>query len=240
VKGGVLDVLLVAHESAGPFEREPLSIDSIEPAACFTLDRFITGCGRLFRPYLALGFVLFLSYALTAAAYVAFAVYGYRAASGVLGVVGLTFLAAVAAVVLIVWVTLVNFLYLLMQIAMAADNRRLGDAFRAVVGFMRAEFRLLAQIFLVILAVEIGATLVSALAWSGLGLIAFVPLVGLAVIPLQIVALAVRGLAFAYIGLTAASAYLTLYRREPRALAHSSRAVMAQPLGPPESGSVAG
>jgi magnesium-transporting ATPase (P-type) len=240
VKGGVLDVLLVAHESAGPFEREPLSIDSIEPAACFTLDRFIRGCGRLFRPYLALGFVLFLSYALTAGAYVAFAVYGYRAASGVLGVVGLTFLAAVAAVVLIVWVTLVNFVYLLMQIAMAADNRRLGDAFRAVVGFMRAEFRPLAQIFLVILAVEMGATLVSALAWSGLGLIAFVPLVGLAVIPLQIVALAVRGLAFAYIGLTAASAYLTLYRREPRAVAHSSRAVMAQRLGPPESGSVAG
>ena len=208
VKGGVLDVLLVAHESAGPFEREPLSIDSIEPAACFTLDRFITGCGRLFRPYLALGFVLFLAYALTAGAYVAFVVYGYRAASGVLGVVGLTFLAAVAAVVLIVWITLVNFVYLLMQIAMAADNRRLGDAFRAVVGFVRAEFRLLAQIFLVILAVEIGATLVSALAWSGLGLIAFVPLVGLAVIPLQIVALMVRGLAFAYIGLTAASAYL--------------------------------
>lgn len=240
VKGGVLDVLLVAHESAGSFEREPISIDTIEPAACFTLERFIKGCGRLFRPYLALGVTLLLSYALTAAAYVAFAVYGYRAASGVLGVVGLTFLAAVAAVVLIVWITLVNFVYLLMQIAIAADNLRFSGAFRAVTAFMRAEFSMLAQIFLVILAVEIGATLVSALAWSGLGLIAFVPLVGLAVIPMQIVALAVRGLAFAYIGLTGASAYLTLYRREPRALEQSSRAVMAQPLGPPESGSVTG
>ena len=241
VKGGVLDVLLVAHESAGAFEREPISIDSIEPAVCFTLDRFINGCGRLFRPYLALGLTLFVAYALTAGAYVGFAVYGYRAVSGVLGVVGMTFLAAVAAVVLIVWITLVNFVYLLMQIAMAADNLRLGDAFRAVVGFMRAEFVVLGQIFLVILAVEMGATLVSALAWSGLGLIAFVPLVGLAVIPLQMIALAVRGLAFAYIGLTAASAYLTLYRRDQRAaLEQSSRAVMAQPLGPPESGSVAG
>jgi hypothetical protein len=240
VKGGVLDVLLVAHESAGAFEREPISIDSIEPAVCFTLDRFIKGCGRLFRPYLALGLTLLLAYALTAGAYVGFAVYGYRAVSGMMGVVGLTFFAAVAAVVLIVWITLVNFVYLLMQIAMAADNLRLDEAFRAVIGFMRAEFVLLAQIFLVILAVEMGATLVSALAWSGLGLIAFVPLVGLAVIPLQLVALAVRGLAFAYIGLTAASAYLTLYRRDQRALEQSSRAVMAQPLGPPESGSVAG
>src|SRR5437763_2352466 len=97
VKGGVLDVLLAAHESAGAFEREPISIDTIEPAACFTLERFINGCARLFRPYLALGIALLFTYGFTAAAYVAFAVYGFRAASGVTGVVGLTFLAAAAA-----------------------------------------------------------------------------------------------------------------------------------------------
>jgi len=238
VKGGVLDVLLAAEQSAGAIEIEPISIDTIEPAACFTLERFIKGCARLFKPYLALGFVLLVTYGLTAAAYVAFAVYGFRVA-GVLGVVGLTSLAAAAALVLIAWVTFINFVYLLMQIAMAADNIGVAGAFRAVMSFMRAELVLLAQIFLVTLGIEIGATLVSALAWSGLGLIAFVPLVGLAVIPLQIVALAVRGLAFAYIGLTAASAYLSLYKREPRALERSSRAVM-EPLGPPESGSVAG
>jgi hypothetical protein len=130
-------------------------------------------------------------------------------------------------------------MYLLMQIAMAADRLGFGDAFHAVVGFVRGEFRVLAQIFLIILGLEIGATLVSALAWSGLGLIAFVPLVGLAVVPLQIMALIVRGLAFAYIGLSAASSYLTLYRREPRALVRTG-AVMVRPLGPPESGSVAG
>lgn len=238
VKGGVLDVLLAAHDAAGAFEIEPISIDTIEPAACFTLPRFINGCTRLFRPYLGLGIALFVAYAVTAGVYVACVVYGYRAASGVIGVVGLTFVAAVAAVVLIVWITLINFVYLLMQIAMAADNLGLGDGFRAVLGFVRAEFRVLAQIFLIILGLEIGATLVSALAWSGLGLIAFVPLVGLAVVPLQIMALVVRGLAFAYIGLSAASAYLTLYRREPRPLERRSR-VMARPLGPPESGSVA-
>ncbi len=239
VKGGVLDVLLAAHESAGAVEREPISIDTIEPAACFTLERFINGCGRLFRPYLALGLTLLIAYATTAAAYVAFAVYGFRAGS-VVGVVGLTSLAAIATIVLIVWITLVNFVYLLVQIAMAADNVRLSDAFRAVAGFMRAERGLLAQIFFVTLGIEIGATLVSALAWSGLGLIAFVPLIGLAVIPLQIVALAVRGLAFAYIGLTAAGAYLSLYRRDSRTVERSTRAVVTQPLGPPESGSVAG
>ena len=238
VKGGVLDVLLAAHEAAGAFETEPISIDTIEPAACFTLPRFIDGCTRLFRPYAGLGLALVLAYAATAGVYVAFVVYGYRAASGVVGVVGLTMVAAVAAVVLIVWITLVNFIYLLMQIAMAVDNLGLGDSLRAVMGFIRAEFSVLAQVFLIILGLEIGATLVSALAWSGLGLIAFVPLVGIAVVPLQIAALVVRGLAFAYIGLSAAGSYLTLYRREPRLLEQRSR-IMAQPVGPPESGAVA-
>jgi hypothetical protein len=51
---------------------------------------------------------------------------------------------------------------------------------------------------------------------SGVGLIAFVPLVGLAVFPLQIAALLIRGLLFEYIGLTALGAYLTLYRRHVR------------------------
>ena len=221
VKGGVLDVLLAADESAGAFEREPISIDTIEPAACFTLERFMNGCARLFKSYFVLGVALLVAYGVTASAYVAFAVYGFRVAS-VVGIIGLTSLAAAADIVLIVWITLVNFVYLLMQIAMAADNLRLHEAFRAVTVFIRSEFVLLAQVFLVTLGIEIGATLVSALAWSGLGLIAFVPLIGLAVIPLQIVALAIRGFAFAYIGLTAAGAYLTLYRREPRREPYSS------------------
>jgi hypothetical protein len=39
-----------------------------------------------------------------------------------------------------------------------------------------------------------------------------VPLVGLAVFPLQLAALLVRGLVFEYLGLTALGAYVTLYQ----------------------------
>ena len=66
--------------------------------------------------------------------------------------------------------------------------------------------------FLVVFALVVAATLASALAWSGVGLIAFVPLVGLAVFPLQIAALLLRGLVFEYLGLTALGAYVTLYQ----------------------------
>jgi hypothetical protein len=41
--------------------------------------------------------------------------------------------------------------------------------------------------------------------------VAFVPLVGLAVFPLQLAALVVRGLVFEFLGLTTLGAYLTLY-----------------------------
>jgi hypothetical protein len=215
VKGGTLDVLLAAHEAAGPIEREAVTFDSLRGAAQFSLPRFMSGCVRLFRSYLGLGLVLVVAYAVSGAAYLACVVYGYRAAEGVVSVIGWTAIAAFATVGLILWITLVNLVYLLIQIAMAADNIGLAEAFRAVGRFVRSEASALSRMFLIILALVVGATLVSALAWSGVGLIAFVPLVGLAVVPLQLVALILRGLAFEYIGLAAAGAYLTLYRRMP-------------------------
>ena len=240
VKGGTLDVLLAAHESAGPVEYEPLTIDSLRPAAKFTLPRFTTGCVRLVRPYLWLGFALMIAYVVSGGVYLAFVVYGYRATAGFVSVIGWTFIAAFATAALIAWITLVNLLYLLLQISMAADNVGLSDAGRAVGRFVRAEFPMLARVFLILLALVIAATLVSTLAWSGVGLIAFVPLVGLAVFPLQVAALIIQGLAFQYIGLAAAGAYLTLYRRAPRTVERSNASVMVESVGSSGSGLGAG
>ena len=50
-------------------------------------------------------------------------------------------------------------------------------------------------------------------ATTGLALIAWVPLVGLAVVPLQLAAWLVRGVVFHYMDLTAWSAYQSQYRR---------------------------
>jgi len=211
VKGGIVDVLLAANQTAGPIEREPLTVETIHRGSRFTLERFTSGCSRLFRQYLGLGLILMLVYAISGGAYLAFVIYGYRAAGDRVLIIEWTLVAAIAAVLLVVWITLVNFVYLLLQIAMAHDGTGLSDACRAVVRFVRVEFRQVALVFLVVLALAVAATLASALAWSGVGLIAFVPLVGLAVFPLQIVALIVRGLAFEYLGLAALGAYLTLY-----------------------------
>ncbi|HEX3704476.1 MAG TPA: hypothetical protein VHU82_14170 [Vicinamibacterales bacterium] len=211
VKGGTVDVLLAAHLAAGPIEREPLTYASIHRAGAFTLARYREGCRRLFHRFLALGLALMAVYAISIGAYLAFVVYGYRAAGDRVFIIGWTVIAAFAAAFLIVWITVVNLLYLLLQLAMAIENIPLVEACRAVARFIRAEFRELAAVFLVVVGLVVAATFASALAWSGVGLIAFVPLVGLAVFPLQLAALLLRGLVFEYLGLTALGAYVTLY-----------------------------
>ena len=213
LKGGTMEVLVAANREAGPIEREPLRLEAIRTASQFTIARFTDGCARLFRRYLGLGLLLMLAYACSGAAYLAFVVYGYRAAGSRLVVIQWTFIAALAAGLLMTWITLLNLVYLLLQMAMAYENVGLADAMRAVTRFVRAEFRPLAGVCLILFGLVVAATLASAIAWSGVGLIAFVPLVGLAVLPVQIGALLIRGLVFQYLGLTGLGAYLTLYQK---------------------------
>jgi hypothetical protein len=211
VKGGTVDVIRAANADAGPIEREPLTIDTLRSAARFTKERFRAGCARLYRRYVTLGVALMIIYALSGGGYIAVVVYGYRVAAGRVLVLFWTFTAAMALPVLVAWITLVNLLYLLLQIAIAIEDVGLLEGAGAVIRFVHGTFRELAGVFFVVLVLVFIATLASALAWSGVGLIAFVPLVGLAVFPLQVAAFLVRGLVFEYLGLTALSAYITLY-----------------------------
>jgi hypothetical protein len=213
VKGGVVDVMLASDEAAGPIEREALTLGNLRQGSSFNVDRFVSACGRLFRRFLVLGLALMVTYVVSGAAYLAFIIYGYRTAGQSGFVIEWTLIAALSAFALVLWITSVNLLYLLLQIATAIDDLPFGQAVRAVARFIRSEFWELGGVFLVVFAMVIGATFASALAWSGVGLIAFVPLVGLAVFPLQIAALVLRGLVFEYIGLTAMGAYISLYRQ---------------------------
>ncbi len=213
VKGGTVDVMLAANDAVGPIEERPITLTAVHQAAAFSIPRYIAGCGRLFRPYVVLGFVLMVAYAVTAGGYLAFIVYGYRAAGEGVLFIGWTMLAAMATIGLFLWITAINLIYLLLQIATASGEAGFFKAARAVARFVRVEFRELSGVFLVVFGMVVGAWLASALAWSGVGLVAFVPLVGLAVFPLQIAALLVRGLVFEYIGLLAMGAYVTMYQR---------------------------
>jgi hypothetical protein len=77
---------------------------------------------------------------------------------------------------------------------------------------VRQQRRGVSTVFGVILALVVAATGVSFLATAALGLIAFVPFIGLAVLPLQLLAWVFRGIVFQFLGLTSIGAYMRLYR----------------------------
>ena len=78
------------------------------------------------------------------------------------------------------WITVVNLGYLLIQIVVAAEDCSVAAAMRRAAAFVRHERRHVAAVFLLVLALVVAATGASVLATAALGLVAFVPFVGLA------------------------------------------------------------
>jgi hypothetical protein len=212
IKGGAVGVLVRGERAAGPIEQPPLMFDAVATASAFTVEQFIESARMLYPRYARLGLVLMGVYLASGGAYL-----GIVAASRVAGegwvITGLVTVAFVA------WITIVNLVYLLVQIVIAADDCSVMSAVPRVSAFLHRERRSVAAIFLVVLALVVGATGASVLATAALGLIAFVPLFGLAVLPLQLLAWVMRGVVFQYIGLSSIAAYLTLYRDAQTALA---------------------
>jgi hypothetical protein len=222
VKGGTVSLLAKGEAQAGPVERPPLRLQAIRRAAVTDIDPFLAGCSRLWQRYVKLGACLLTVYALTAAVYLLFIVGGYSLAENIGVLLGWTITAALASSVLIVWITLVNFFYLLTQMVIAVDDVGVRAALARVIGFIRARLREIAGVFGIVLLLAAIGTVASILGTAGLGLITFVPLVGLAVLPLQVAAWLLRGFVFQYLALTALGAYLTQYRHFVRGAAPSA------------------
>ena len=212
VKAGTVSVLAEAERAAGPIEKPPLRLAALKRTNMTGIDSFLAGCSRLWRRYIRIGFGLLIIYALTATMYLALVFGGYALAANSAILLGWTALAAVASSVLIVWITLVNFFYLMTQMVVAVEDVSVRVGVRLAFKFVWGRLREVGAVFVVVLLVALLATAASILATAGLGLIAFVPLVGLAVLPLQFAAWLVRGIVFEYVAQAALGAYLSHYR----------------------------
>ena len=206
VKAGSVTVLLAGDRTAGAIEEPPLRMSALRQANQATLERFIGGVRRLFPRYLRLGIALAIVYGLITGAYMAF-LFGPPISETLDGPI-MTTLASLAVIVVI---TLVNFLYLLAQIVIAAEDCGVVEALPHVARLIRRRTKALAQVLAAILSLMLMATGASILATTALGLIAFVPFVGLAALPLQVFAWLLRGVVFQFIGLTGAATYLRLH-----------------------------
>jgi hypothetical protein len=212
VKGGTVALLAEAERVAGPIERPPLVLASLRRAYVVSIDAFIAGSARLWRRYVRIGIGLLLLYALTAVVYLAFIFGGYALADNSAILLGWTVAAAAASSVLIVWLAILNFFYLMTQKVVAIEDVSVRQGVQLALTFIWGHLREIGAVFGVVLVLVVVATAASILATAGLGLIAFVPLVGLAVLPLQLAAWLLRGIVFEYLALTALGAYLSHYR----------------------------
>jgi hypothetical protein len=206
VKAGAVAVLVRGERDAGPIEQPPLHFDVITRASKFSAEFYIESARSLFPRYARLGLILMAVYLVSAGFYLAAA---YE--SGVRGDLG-GVLTLIMTIGFVSWITIVNLVYLLMQIVVAAEDCSVAKAWSRMGAFVRQQRRGVSTVFGVVLALVLAATGVSLLATAALGLIAFVPFVGLAVLPLQLLAWIFRGVVFQFLGLTSIGAYLRLYR----------------------------
>ena len=206
VKAGSVTVLLAGDRAAGAIEEPPLRMSALRLANQATFERFIGGVRHLFPRYLRLGIALTIVYGLIAGAYLVF-LFGPPISDSLDGPITTT----LASLTVIVVITLVNFLYLLMQIVIAAEDCSVVEAVPHVARLLRRRTKALAQVLAAILSLMLMATGASILATTALSLIAFVPFVGLATLLLQAIAWLVRGVVFQFIGLTGVATYLRLH-----------------------------
>jgi hypothetical protein len=212
LKAGTVSLLAAAEARAGPVEQPPLRLQAIRRAAVVAIEPFLEGCQRFWLRYLKLGACLLVVYGATAMLYLGFFLGGLRM-GGSLGVLlGWTVATLLASSPVIVWITLVNFFYLLTQIVMTVEDVGVRSGLRGAYHFVRGSLREIAGIFGVVLLLATIATIISIVATAGFGVINLIPILGLAVLPLQVAAWLVRGFIFQYLALTALCAYLTHYR----------------------------
>ncbi len=205
VKAGTVAVLVKGERQAGDTGPAPLHLDDLTRAAAFTPEFYIASALALIGRFAALGVGLMVVYALAGVGYL-FVVL----AAGIF--VDAWGLAALSTIAFVVGITVINLLYLLMQIVIASEDCSVLAAARLILAFLGREYRRVVAVFVVVLLLVVMATGASLVATFALGLIGFVPFVGLAVLPIQLLAWLFRGLVFQFLGLTSIGAYLRLYR----------------------------
>jgi hypothetical protein len=207
VKAGAVTVLIEGERVAGLIEQAPIRISTLRAANQSSFERFGSGVRRLIARYVRLGIALSIVYAVLTGGYLAVLFAPADALP-----IDSTVAVSLASLALIVLITLANFAYLLVQIVVAAEDCAVHQAVALVGRLVRRRTVELAQVLATVLALLALVTAASILTVAALGLIAFVPFVGLAALPLQLLAWLIRGVVFQFVGLTGLVTYLRLYR----------------------------
>jgi hypothetical protein len=213
VKAGTFAVLVRAERSAGEVQRLPLLQNSFRSTKSYSVAEVLSAASHFGRRAAVLAVWLGAAYFCVCTGYLLVVGYGFQWAESSGWSQAWPLLVLIATSAGVVGLVAANLLFDLVRVVMINDDCRLSDAWRRVRTFLLADARQVLGIFGAMAVVLAIATVASITATAGLALVAWVPLAGLIVLPLQAAFWIVRGLFFQLAGLTTLSAYQTQYRR---------------------------
>ena len=177
------------------------ALAALRRAAVVSIEAYLDGCRRLWRRYVTLGMCLLVTYARDRARLSGLIVSGYALVDNIGMLFSWTVGAAIGSSVLIVWISVAELLLSPDADGHRRRRRQREEGILGAVGFVRAQLARDCR------CIRRGPAAGGhrdgrRRSWRrrGSALIAFVPLVGLAVVPLQVAAWLLRGFVFQYLG----------------------------------------
>ncbi len=214
LKAGTLAVLVAAERTAPRPRYDETTWREVRHATSFRLPIVVKGIRTFWRRAALLALGLGIAYLLVAAAYVL----TVGASAHPPAAVGedttpwpaIVFVATSGGIV-ILWMA--HLLHDLLRLVVVTDDCQVSVAIGRLGRFLVARTRPVLGILCVMAAVRIMAGTASLLTAAGLGVMAWLPVVGLAFLPLQAAAWLLRGLLLQYMQSATLVAYQTQYRR---------------------------
>lgn len=212
VKAGTLSVMARADQVAGEVQRWPIGAESLRRTHAFRLEILIDAGRRFARRGIILSLWLGLAYTVVVCVYIALVTEGVAAAAS-------AWMPAWSAIVLgatstaVVAIGIANLAYTLLRVVIVTDDCGIITAAGRLRRFAIEDARQVIGVFAVIGGIELMAAAVALLVAAALAPIAYLPIVGLLVVPLQAGIWLVRALIFEALSLSSVAAYQTQYRR---------------------------
>ena len=212
VKAGTLGILVAADRTSGEFHRQPLSRTLLRRASAYSLGTFAENIRHYRRRMITLTMWLGAGYFLLGSLFLLTLMLP-SALSGSRWAAAWPIVMLISTSAGVVALTILNVIFDLVRIVVVTDDCGTGEAGRRLRTFVIQDARHVLGIFGVMTAILAITTAASLSAVASVTLVAWVPVAGLIVVPLQIIAWIVRGLLLQCVGLSALAAYQTQYRR---------------------------
>jgi hypothetical protein len=213
VKIGTLSVVVAGERRATDIQNLPLRFQALTGAYAYDLGSILGGIRHFGRRAARLSLALSVAYAVVVFGYVESLSAAFRLAAFSEWRSVWPLLVVLATSVAAVTITVVNLAFDLLRIIIICDDCGVRAATSRLGSFLIEDVRQVVGIFAVVGVLVSLAAAASLLVAGGLALVAWVPFIGLVVLPLQAAAWLIRGLLFQYMSLSALAAYQTQYRR---------------------------